>query len=286
MPADSREHAAGDRSRSGFVQEVESAVIQAARRQRIPKTTAAKRRAIYNTQLEVLGLALPELRSINRAGFSFLESEPAGAKASAAKSRGAKTAGLATPADRAAEKSRLAAWGAVWSGSNLFEAKIQPLLYYEGRLNQLDAKIHWPVLKAWAKDIDNWEHSDRFSKIFAQLLEIAPDAVYPTLRKWNRSKMPWLRRQSIVSLLCYDNLRESRPPVRDILPLVENLLADPDVYVQKGVGWTLRETGRAYPRETLAFLNQHIRALSSVAFSAATEKISKSDKQKLKGLRK
>ena len=261
-----------------YCAEVESIVRRAARTARIPQATAAKRRSIYGTELEVLGLALPQLRAIQRTGFSF---DPFRRPARAGS--GAKAA---QPLEARAERALLKAWSAVWSESRLFEAKIQPLLYYEGRLQTLDAKLHWPTLKSWAADIDNWEHSDRFSKIFAQLLENSPDLVYPTLARWNRSKLPWLRRQSIVSLLCYDNLRERRPPVRDILPLVQKLLADSDVFVQKGVGWTLRETGRAYPAETREFLRMHIRELSSIAFSAATEKLGKSEKQALKDLRK
>lgn len=265
-------------SRGDPCAEVESVVRQAARAAHIPQTTAAKRRSIYGTELEVLGLALPQLRAIQRAGFSF---DPF--RRNAAAGSGAKAA---KPLEARAERALLKAWDAVWSESRLFEAKIQPLLYYEGRLQTLDAKLHWPTLKGWAADIDNWEHSDRFSKIFAQLLEQSPDLVYPTLARWNRSRLPWLRRQSLVSLLCYDNLRERRPPVRKILPLVNKLLADSDVYVQKGVGWTLRETGRAYPAETREFLRMHIRELSSIAFSAATEKLGKSEKQALKDLRK
>lgn len=177
-------------------------------------------------------------------------------------------------------------WQAIWNDTENFEAKTLVLLYFETRLPHLDPKIHWPGLKRLAPDIENWDHSDRFSKIFAQMLEQAPDAVYPTLQSWNHSSKPWLRRQSVVSLLCFTNLRKVYPPVRKILPLIKNLLEDPDMYVQKGVGWTLRETGRAYPAETLKFLHQHISRLSSIAFSAATEKLSKSEKQKLKDLRR
>ncbi|MEQ9364735.1 MAG: DNA alkylation repair protein [Leptospirales bacterium] len=266
----------GDKKAQAHRAEVETIVKKAARKLRISKADAETRRRICNTQLEMLGLSLPQLREINQAGFSFYPDRGAAKHAQGAGS------GLSA----AGEKALLRAWGEVWTESRIFDAKIQALLYYEGRIKELSARIHWPALKAWARDIDNWDHSDRFSKIFAQLLENSPHAVYPTLQKWNRSRNPWLRRQSIVGLLCFNSLRETRPPARDILPLVENLLADSDSYVQKGVGWTLRETGRAYPRETLAFLYKHIRALSPAAFSAATEKISKSEKRKLKDLRK
>lgn len=278
---------------SPATREVESDLRVAAKRAGIASAVAEKRKSIYGTELAVLGLALPALRVVSKAGFSFTVGGPKPARrpsASARKqaprspSRAALTHAEST-ALRRQQRAILGCWDQVWNESRLFEAKLQPLLYYEDRIMQLDAKLHWPVLKRWVADVDNWEHSDRFSKIFAQLNEDAPEIVLPVLQRWNTSRKPWLRRQSIVSLLCYDHLRESRPSAETILAMVNALLEDPDIYVQKGVGWTLRECGRAYPRETARFLRDHIRTLRPVAFSAATEKLSPDEKRQLKELR-
>ena len=56
-------------------------------------------------------------------------------------------------------------------------------------------------------------------------------------------------------------------------------------YVQKGVGWTLREIGNVYPDEALAFLEANIGQLSAAAFTAATEKLSPAKKNRIKKLR-
>lgn len=272
-----------------IVREVERDLRAAAKRAGIAPAVAAKRQSIYNTQLDVLGLTLPELRQINKAGFSFTLDGPQPARkrprAQSARRSPSNQPAAEARALKQREREILSCWDQVWSESQLFEAKLQPLLYYEDRIGRLDAKLHWPALKRWVADVDNWEHSDRFSKIFAQLNEDAPEIVLPVLERWNRSRKPWLRRQSIVSLLCFDNLRDVRPPAAIILKFVAALLEDTDLYVQKGVGWTLRECGRAYPDETMRFLRQHIRTLRPVAFSAATEKISPEEKRALKDLR-
>lgn len=198
--------------------EVEAICRAAAKAARVSKDVAAKRLAIYGSRLETLGLALPELRKIHKAGFSFTRGEPA-------------------------PSAVLAAFARVWHESNLFECKIQPLLYYETLATHKnyerrpDVALHFPELAAWVGDAksgcDNWEHSDRFSKIFADFHERAPKLVYPALQDWNTSDNPWLRRQSVVSLLCYANLRRVAPAKSKIFPLLRRLLGDQDVYVQK-----------------------------------------------------
>jgi len=71
-----------------------------------------------------------------------------------------------------------------------------------------------------------------------------------------------------------------------LIPLVENLLSDPDYFVQKGVGWTLRELYLAYPSETFKFMTGHFAQITLTAFAAASEKLKPAEKEKLKALRK
>lgn len=68
--------------------------------------------------------------------------------------------------------------------------------------------------------------------------------------------------------------------------LITPLLSDEEYYVQKGVGWALREMYNAYPRETLFYFHEHIHEITSIAFTAAMEKMKPAEKDKLKALRK
>jgi 3-methyladenine DNA glycosylase AlkD len=140
-------------------------------------------------------------------------------------------------------------------------------------------------VRDWAAGIESWPHSDGLSAFYARALEAHPSRIYPTLAKWNRARNSWLRRQSIVSLIYYASARKTVQPIGCLLPLVENLLTDPDVYIQKGIGWTLREIGNVYPEAHRAFLDARVTALSSVAFSAATEKLTPQEKAPYKARR-
>ncbi len=141
-------------------------------------------------------------------------------------------------------------------------------------------------MKAWANRVENWEHADALGYLYSVLLESFEHLVYPQLKKWNKDASPWKRRLSIVPLIYYATPTRKAPPAQRILPLVENLLSDRDPYVQKAVGWTLRECETLYPEKTFAFLKKHIRDLVPISFSYATERLSPSQKIALKKMRK
>jgi 3-methyladenine DNA glycosylase AlkD len=95
----------------------------------------------------------------------------------------------------------------------------------------------------------------------------------------------WLRRISIVSLIHYSGKNAVFMPVDRVLPLVTTCLADEREYVQKAVGWVLRELGRAYPSEVRTYLEEHLATISAVAFRRAIERCSPSAKAELRALR-
>jgi 3-methyladenine DNA glycosylase AlkD len=113
-----------------------------------------------------------------------------------------------------------------------------------------------------------------------------PDKIYPQLAIWNKDKDLWKRRQSVVSMLYFSGTKKIYLPFEKITALVEPLLKDKEYYVQKGVGWTLREMNTVYPKETFPFLIRHIKAISPIAFTIAIEKMEAVNKANLKALRK
>lgn len=180
---------------------------------------------------------------------------------------------------------QLPIWTYVWNNATHFEILSQALLFMERRQAQLD-KNDWKILKTWSDRIDNWAHSDSLSSYYARLLENQPKLVYPTLRRWNVSKNPWLRRLSLTSLFYYARSRKKQPQFADVLPLIKARIEDPHFYVQKGVGWAIREMYNVYPERTLRFLEEQAQALSALAWPAATEKLKKADKRRLSEIRK
>jgi 3-methyladenine DNA glycosylase AlkD len=210
------------------------------------------------THYTMLGIPVPRQREIFKNGFSFSHLPP---------------------------RDQLAIWDEVWKKSNLFEVLSQSLFFTEKYVNKINTPELLVVLENWLPKIDNWGHSDSLSSIFARMMVKDPHPVFTRLQAWNDSDNPWYKRQSIVPLAMYyrsNNLL----PFNGSMALIQHLLMDEDYFVQKGVGWSLREIGTQYPRETWNFLLKNAGAISSVAFSASVEKLTPSKKEKLKTIRR
>lgn len=186
----------------------------------------------------------------------------------------------------------------LWESSKVFHVLSQSLSLLSSLVDaDLDSRWQrkiWKCAQRFIPKLDNWAHSDSLSSIYAQLLENAllrkdKEAVSDHLSvrtKWNTHKNPWARRQSLVGLLYYAGSREAHLPYRPMIELVDPLIEDNAFYVQRGVGWTLRELYNVYPKESFAYLKKNASRLSAIATSAATEKLSVQDKRIIKNLRK
>lgn len=145
---------------------------------------------------------------------------------------------------------------------------------------------YWPLLRTWAPKIENWVHGDMIASLYCDMLSEAPKIVYPELKKWSESQSHWKKRMAIVSLLYYYSPKRNLLPYRDIISLVEPHLEVDHYYLQKAIGWNLRELTRAYPKETWRFLNKNVLRITPVAFSTAMEKIPMEERKPLKEKRK
>lgn len=229
------------------------------------KPHADTRRASFsvnylNTEYKIMGCNMPSIRSTSAAVIKELESTMTHAEIRKALTD-------------------------LWMVTDNFDVAMTPLIYFQKRKGQNDLS-DWRVLKNWSKRIDNWAHSDMLSDVLSDLLERFPAEIYPMMKRWNVAKLPWQRRLSLTNLLYYSQLRKLRPlPASKILPLIKARMFDNHFYVQRAVGWTLRECHNLYPEKTETFVTKHVTDLSSFAFSAATEKYSKAKKTQLKKVR-
>lgn len=167
-----------------------------------------------------------------------------------------------------------------WFEAPTFDQKHLSLFWLESLSDEELVKIAKPLLK-WSTVIDNWAHSDSLCGSYSRIFEAAPHIHLKTYQKWNRHKNPWLRRISMISLMYYARLRERHPSFEQAQSFVRPHLNAKEYYVQKAVGWTLREMYNVYPEKTLALLDQNIKNISSIAWVAASEKLKPAEKKKL-----
>lgn len=203
-----------------------------------------------------LGLTVPNIRARLKKGYSFSSLDAS---------------------------EQLKVWNFIWKKSVIYEAMSQALYFYQKKSL---SKEEFETVQTWTHRCSCWEHSDDLSKIYAQVVEENPQWVLPCLKKWNKSSLSWERRQSVVSFLEYSKKRKKFLPFQKMIPFVNNLIADEDYYVQKGVGWTLREIYNVYPKEVIEYLKENLTQISPIAYSAAVEKIDKEMKIKFTAQRR
>jgi 3-methyladenine DNA glycosylase AlkD len=182
---------------------------------------------------------------------------------------------------------QLLVWDHIWNNSNNFWVKVHATFFLERHLKKTGhLEAMWPVIVKWQDSIDDWGLCDALAKVYTKILVVSPETVYRMLKRWNRDESLWKRRQSVVSLLYYSRTKKTYLPFAQLEGLITSLLADKEYYVQKGVGWALRELRNVYPKEAYAYLTKHVRAISPIAFTISIEKMSEKEKNKLKVLRK
>ena len=182
---------------------------------------------------------------------------------------------------------QLIIWDYIWHNSKDFWVCMQSFFFLEKYIKDKEFLIDaWDTIKVWQVNVDNWGKCDALAKIYTKILELIPDRVIPQLNAWNKSSNVWDKRQSLVSLLYFSRTKQAVLPYEAIIPFVTNLLGDKEYYVQKAIGWTLKELYSVYPDETKEYMERNVKEISPIAFSAATERYEKADKEKLKRNRK
>lgn len=194
------------------------------------------------SSLTHLGIGFPALRKRVKEGFSFYD----------------------LPAARV-----LAIWDRLWRTSPYGDVLFAALEYYVPRAKKELSPALWPVVRHWTERVDNWCHADGLSLLYSWILASEPHVVYPHLEKWNHAEDQWLRRISLVSLIHYSGKNAVFVPLERVLPLVTACLSDEREYVQKAVGWVLREMARAHPAEIGTYVNKHSTQMTRAALRRA-----------------
>lgn len=221
------------------------------------------------SRLEFWGLSLPTHRAV--------------AKEAAARTKAQFGLDVKTLSASERQKAQIAEWTlwlAVWNHTKNFDVRSVVMIWMSDKSRLELRRRQWKDLFAMAETIDNWALSDGLSMMIADVLENDPK-LFSHFKKWNTSKNPWLRRQSLVGIYGYARFRKKPIAPGLTLGLLEKLLEDPHFYVQRGVGWTLREVDRVDTKLQRAFVKKHLHRISGVAWFAASELYKEKDRRAL-----
>jgi 3-methyladenine DNA glycosylase AlkD len=145
---------------------------------------------------------------------------------------------------------------ALWA-AQVHEPRLAAILIVSACAPCFDDRV-WSLGRRWLDDIDNWALCDG----------IAPGLLAPFVQRdrprhksrrrevlrWTQDANLWVRRGALLS-----TLRSTRYDLEwdFVLAVALNLLDDPEYFVQKGLGWMLRECAHHNPREVITFIQEH-----------------------------
>jgi 3-methyladenine DNA glycosylase AlkD len=154
----------------------------------------------------------------------------------------------------------------LWNSGNHEEMSIAIHIMQQYR-KKLNVET-WKFLKQRLNKAVTWDHIDYLATdIFAEILKNNP-YLMPEIKEMADSRNPWERRLAVEAT--YKLIKQGK--IELTLRLAENLVYDDNEYVQKGVGWMLREAGKKDRTSVREFILNHIN-MKPIAFSYATEKV-------------
>lgn len=98
-----------------------------------------------------------------------------------------------------------------------------------------------------------WDHVDEAAHRIADLHDAHPAETAAIVRRWSTDDFLWVRRLAIISQLG----RRDRVDLDLLAEVVEPNLADPEFFIRKAIGWSLREAAKVHPDWVRAYVASH-----------------------------
>jgi 3-methyladenine DNA glycosylase AlkD len=125
----------------------------------------------------------------------------------------------------------------------------------------------WRFVRARMADLDGWAVADNLAVVGSRCLLHEPRRL-DVVETWVQSPHLWTRRGALVFTLPWT--RGDRDPER-MLGWAAELSTDPQWFIQKAIGWWLRELSKRDPARVRRFLADHAATLKGVARREATK---------------
>ena len=125
----------------------------------------------------------------------------------------------------------------------------------------------WDFVTERLADLDGWAAADNLASVASRCL-IADPSRLDAVEAWIESPHLWTRRAALVFTLPWT--KEKRDPGR-MLGWAARLADDRQWFIQKAVGWWLRELSKRDPEQVRRFLEEHGARLTGVARREATK---------------
>ncbi len=156
-------------------------------------------------------------------------------------------------------EARVALSAALWR-TDIYEARLAAAkLLTQARIRPDDSAA-WDLIASWPPDFDSWAIADH-ACMAGQKRLVADPSRLDTVAQWVTSDHMWTRRAALVITLPWTKQNHPKPAeskARDrILGWAATLVPDHQWFIQKAIGWWLRELSKHDADRTTAFIDTH-----------------------------
>jgi len=171
---------------------------------------------------------------------------------------------------------RVALADMLWQ-SNLHEARVAAAkLLIQARIKP-DDQPAWDLIKSWVPDFDAWAIADHAASAGSRRL-VANSSRLNDVAQWAKSDHMWSRRAALVMTLPWAKLNylsEKQTAERErILGWAAAYVDDKVWFIQKSIGWWIRDLSKHDPSRASAFLANHGEAMQPFAAKIAAKYLS------------
>ncbi len=170
---------------------------------------------------------------------------------------------------------RLDLASALWA-TNIHEARIAAAkLLVQARIRP-DDRAAWELIKSWVPDFDAWAIADHVSIAGQKRLSADPSRLNE-IESWTVSPHMWSRRAVLVMTLPWTKITHPKPQElaerERILAWAAGYVDDREWFIQKAIGWWLRDLGKRDPERVQAFIAEFGPRMKSFARKEALRQI-------------
>jgi len=153
----------------------------------------------------------------------------------------------------------------------LWAEPVWDLKIASGRVLALDrvppSERLWRLVVERVPEMDGWAVEDNMARVAWKCLVDDPERLV-TVEDWVSDDKMWVRRASLIYTLPWTKAGRDPEPM---LAWAGALAEDREWFIQKAIGWWLRELGKVEPGRVTAFLNQYGDRLKAVARKEAVK---------------
>ncbi|MEP2030289.1 MAG: DNA alkylation repair protein [Paracoccaceae bacterium] len=157
--------------------------------------------------------------------------------------------------------------------TNIYEARLAAAkLLTQARIRPDDDV--WALIASWVSDFDSWAIADHACMAGQKRLIADPDRVEEVAR-WTTSNHLWTKRAALVITLPWAKQNHPKPKdtkIREqVLGWAASYVSDRAWFIQKAIGWWLRDLSKRDPDRVRAFLSHHSEQMKPFARKEAAK---------------